>query len=751
MKATIFKNFTKPVEEKSLILITKDIQEGKYRDEIETIRNLIASGGRNAADKAKKKLLAFTPSATFDDGRQMKHFKAYSSFVILDLDKLTAEQYNDAFATAKANEHTFCCFRSPGGNGLKILVKVNTTEQHHALAYEQVADHYQHLLHVQVDRSGKDITRLCFMSYDPEAFTNLESHTLQVQTLGVQALVSQPTVSGRETRFKHTDDANRAKYAKQYQDAITFTSRKQKFENGHRNNFVYLLACNCNRAGIPITEAELMILAQFSYDDGKEARATIQSAYLNNPADFASLANLAPLQNSKEEDREEINEQLSSAPFIPDHVFDKLPTLLQEGCKAFTDRRERDIFLTGALTILSGCLQSVSGLYDNKVCFANLYCFIIAPAASGKGSLVYSRKLAAVIHNNTLAKSKEEKQQYELQLEQFKSFKSRKGKIDTSSEPRPPEQPKFKVLFIPANSSTAAVMNHLDQNDGIGIICETEADTLGNTFKQDWGGYSDLLRKGFHHETASSSRKTNHEYIEVQRPRLSVALSGTHSQVAALISSAEDGLFSRFIFYVFKSIPTWRDVSPGTGVNLTMHFETLSNRISGIAEVINNTETQFDLTPSQWQQLNLSFARKLNEVSAFTSEDATSTVKRLGLITFRIAMVLAAIRNGEQGIIEPYITCSEEDFSIAMTLADVYLQHALIMFKSLPKSPHASLDNRKRKFFEALPSGRDFPRSEAVSIGESLNIKIRTVGKYLNDLSGVFLSEGAQYGHYRKM
>jgi hypothetical protein len=274
---------------------------------------------------------------------------------------------------------------------------------------------------------------------------------------------------------------------------------------------------------------------------------------------------------------------------------------------------------------------------------------------------------------------------------------------------------------------------------------------MGNTLKQDWGGYSDLLRKAFHHESASSSRKANNEYIEVHRPRLSVALSGTPSQVTGLILSAEDGLFSRFLFYLFKSNPSWRDVAPGNRVNLTTHFEALSNRVKDIATVVNNAETNFQLTPAQWQQLNQNFAGKLNEVSAFISEDATSTVKRLGLITFRIAMVLAAIRNGEQGIIEPSITCSDEDFSIAMALADVYLQHALLMFKSLPKSPQANLDNRKRKFYEALPEGRDFPRSEAVSVGESINIKERTVGKYLNELSGTFLSEGGQYGHYRKI
>jgi len=78
------------------------------------------------------------------------------------------------------------------------------------------------------------------------------------------------------------------------------------------------------------------------------------------------------------------------------------------------------------------------------------------------------------------------------------------------------------------------------------------------------------LRKAFHHERISSSKKTNNEYIEVNEPRLAVALSGTPNQVTGLIATAEDGLFSRFIFYAYKVEQLWRDVSPyANNINLT--------------------------------------------------------------------------------------------------------------------------------------------------------------------------------------
>ena len=65
------------------------------------------------------------------------------------------------------------------------------------------------------------------------------------------------------------------------------------------------------------------------------------------------------------------------------------------------------------------------------------------------------------------------------------------------------------MFFLPADTSSAMLVNHLTDNDGMGCICETEADTLTNSLKQDWGGYSDLIRKGFQGEPITRTRMTN--------------------------------------------------------------------------------------------------------------------------------------------------------------------------------------------------------------------------------------------------
>ena len=95
-------------------------------------------------------------------------------------------------------------------------------------------------------------------------------------------------------------------------------------------------------------------------------------------------------------------------------------------------------------------------------------------------------------------------------------------------------------------------MGHIKENDGKGCVFETEADTISGANKQEWGGFSPVLRKNFSGEDISRSRKTDDEFTEISNPRFSFLTTGTPDQVKRLIPTAQDGLYSRFLFYVFS-------------------------------------------------------------------------------------------------------------------------------------------------------------------------------------------------------
>jgi len=120
---------------------------------------------------------------------------------------------------------------------------------------------------------------------------------------------------------------------------------------------------------------------------------------------------------------------------------------------------------------------------------------------------------------------------------------------------------------------------------------------------------------------------------------------------------------------------------------------------------LEQSRTEIQLTREQWNQLNATFGKWLQEITIFTAEEAGSIVKRLGLILYRITMLFTSLRKVENGDMTVQQTCTDEDFKTALTLINIYLQHGLLMLHNLPKQEEAGLlkgGDNKPKFFEAL-------------------------------------------------
>jgi len=726
---TIFENYSTPVDNKELNTILDEIKNGKFINEVNAVRQLYKAGNKTEGDLKKKKLQGFTPSATFNTVRKAHLAENYTHFIILDLDKLSESELKRVSNLATLAPYTYSSFVSPSGNGLKILVRVDTDLEHHAIAYNQVAEYYEQALEIDLDRSGKDVSRLCFYSYDPDLFLNTDADIYKVNKDYVLK-VKNDLVDKIENEVEiNNENVN----VSLFQKAIDFTNKKESYIEGNRNNYIYLLASNCNRFGILESETENLVLQQFDLDKS-EAIPSINSAYKNHKHEFAKFANITNSKNDTDED----DEFLTSTPTIPLDIYDKLPSILKEGAAAFDMQRERDTFLTGALAILSGCLPNVTGVYGQRTVYPHLFAFILAPAASGKGALQSSKALGDKYHDKIKNESMENKKALEKEMREYKKRNSGVGKNKSSfPDEEPPVEPPFKVVYIPANTSNAKIYYHLGNNDGGGIICETEADTLGNVFKQEWGSYSDMLRKAFHHERLSVSRKTNNEYIEVNNPRLAVALSGTPKQIFNIIASAEDGLFSRFVFYTFKTQSKWRSPSPyDNTVNLTELFDRLGITVLNLVEFLEKSPTTIHLTKEQWSRFNPIFEKYLFEINAFVSEDAESVVKRLGLILYRFCMIFTSLRKFENAEDTLDMICTEEDFESAITLADVYLKHSIIMFKNLPKQESGTIvehkPSNKKQLLDALPD--EFKRIDAITLGQKYHMKTRTIDLYLAKL-----------------
>nr|WP_315215710.1 VapE domain-containing protein [uncultured Flavobacterium sp.] len=293
---TIFKNFNEVVEHKTISTILEEIKTGKYKPGIVYLRKSLAENKTEAYNKAKKSLPAFTPSGKFVGGRKLEFLAEYSNCIILDIDKLSAADLQNAKHLANQSEFTFASFISPSGNGLKILVKINSDKANHKEAFLLVQAHYESILKLEIDKSGKDLTRLCFYSYDENLYYNEKA-----KIFSVTEQEKEPKAN-TEREFKRTEPTIVINSDAIYNHCVNFTEKKVQFVNGSRNVFVHQLACNLNRKGVLLQEALGYILTDFGYDE-KEVTQAVNSAYGNlhefGTKEFNSKQNKPKTHNPK--------------------------------------------------------------------------------------------------------------------------------------------------------------------------------------------------------------------------------------------------------------------------------------------------------------------------------------------------------------------------------------------------------------------------------------------------------------------
>jgi len=430
--------------------------------------------------------------------------------------------------------------------------------------------------------------------------------------------------------------------------------------------------------------------------------------------------------------------------FHPD-VYRYLPKALSDACSQFSNPKEKDIILLGALSVISGCLPFVCGMYDMKTVYPNFFVFIEAPAGAGKGILQWTRKFAEFIHKDMLNTSAKAYEAYQSELRLYRNSLKKKTKEPLKEIPGEPAR---KMLIIPANNSASSFLQTLSENDGAGLLFCTEADTLANSLSQDWGNYSDVLRCAFQHEPISLQRRTNREYLELSEPRLSALLTGTKDQLFKLIPSTENGLFSRFAFYSFPAVTVFKDVFIDMEHRTLRIFNELGqqmfenrNRLISLGSTI---EWQFNTTTrAEFKSCMNDIMQQLHKE---IGDQCLATVKRLGLILFRIAMITGTLRVLESGKNpEPKMTIDRVDFGLAYEIVIVLAHHAIALIAET-KNGNKNIVKQRRlnQYYDLLPDS--FTRKQALQLAEKLDLSPASCDRFLS--SNIFTKPS--YGNYTK-
>lgn len=266
IQITLFKGVKdtigRPITIKEVLTLIKS--DADIKGQTETLRQ---TGEQKERDRIKKGLYGVTWSALMDGaGRTGKNVKQYSGLLCLDIDDLDLKELAGWWNRITNDPYTFISFISPSGNGIKVIIKVPLLSTEHGKFFLALHDYYTQKIGVTLDRSGKDINRLCFLPHDPDLFINEQSDTFDLNNPDKYPKAPFPQVQENplDSVFK-------------------FTEKRQSYTPGNRNNFIHLFAANCNRRGFDINDCLNYVLGFAGDKDQKEIAATVESAYKHNP------------------------------------------------------------------------------------------------------------------------------------------------------------------------------------------------------------------------------------------------------------------------------------------------------------------------------------------------------------------------------------------------------------------------------------------------------------------------------------
>ena len=701
-------------------------------------------------------------------GRKLEHMVRYSGCICFDLDDvlLPPEQI---LSQAVQLGYVKAGHISPSHTGNKLFVLVDSDQEHHLQAFEQVRAMIENdLPGVTVDISGKDANRGCFASYDPDAFYKEVAEVVHVPQETVPVAKKAPAV-----RASSYPDNSLSNYIDKFE-------ANNPFAGGGRHSFVLKLASALNSAGFDENEVMAECLRRYVEPDfaEKEIRGIVADVYRryrsshgSNPwcpptastgqKSLTSVTSLTPISENPTTKGDsplgfDIDPDEVGLPHFDRVVIDRFPGLLSDVLKVATDDREYDLMLLSSLTVLSTVMPGVSGMLKKQLYKPPFYTLIIGPSGSGKGCINVVRKLADPWQDYIFDISKAKVKEYEEQKELSDNYKAQvraaKGKKPVGLPPEEPVPVCQKRLHMSGYTTTARMIEQLDVNSPYAsFLYETELESVNNTIMQDFGGYSYVLNQAFQHERIGCSSKTNGTSF-IEFPELGFLATGTPGMLLKLIPSTESGLYSRLLIY---RITGRADYQPLTSVDDTMcsvrYFERLGQRVLDMAVHLEKSPTFVVFSDKQRKRLDRYFEREYNNVRVFGNDDVASVVLRHRLIIFRIAMTLTGIRKGETKGTAEEIEILDDDFDIAFHIGTRCLSHSLLVSTSLKysdtnqrhKLPDAQVD-----LFDVMPD--EFKTSDIIDEAGVRGISRSSVFRMLKKAQEYSLVVLVSTGYYRK-
>ncbi len=292
-----------------------------------TIRNIlygIYSGGENGiltdriaairaeADNEKRRYLKrFLPvimwQGSFSE-RSKKGLQALTGIMCIDVDHKSDSEIYRLQSVLRGTPWILAFFRSPSGDGLKILVKTNVSNTiDYENCYCQLIEYFQKELNFKVDESCLEYSKACYASYDPEIYVATHVEDFPYSYESKYAAVNEPKVSiaaythelnvvqplTKSETFMNTLQSQVQELSDDQIIEILdrkFSRYPNNYKDGYRTRSIYAQATILCLAGVETSLAKTYLKSKFlptGYDYGKLEHEA-GNAYRKNQDRFGS-------------------------------------------------------------------------------------------------------------------------------------------------------------------------------------------------------------------------------------------------------------------------------------------------------------------------------------------------------------------------------------------------------------------------------------------------------------------------------
>lgn len=754
------------------------IRNGKYKSLVEQIRALVEEGRKDDASGLKLKLPAVVYGGVCRMGRFFKDTTERTGWAMFDIDNMLPEQLKAARELLEVFPWVVILHVTSSGRGLRIVVNIGVVHiDVYRNAYECVAARLKELTGMDLDMACKDFARASLASYDPDIYFNPDATVFDydkdynplnyVPASGPDTSedfrvlnnpVTQALNLGYESEKKSSSATNVAEIVNRFFAKYSYVRGSRhttmlflgKYLRWHKVQSWQLdeaISLACSR-GVEsgITAKEITNAVKWGYEKGEEGEKNDSNkdhwgqrfTMAPNSADGLKEDTDNEDDTSDEEDENEIIK--GQCPQFPDDIFDTLPEEIKKLLSIVKDKKERDITLLGVLTVSSAMFPALRTIYGNRKYSAHIYTFVVAGAGAGKSEAMNALNLARLTDMELDSIYKKAKKEYERkciewELEMKRAIRENRLP-DMEKKPEPPAR--YTLITSPNTSKSQMIIDVWNAGEyGLIIIC-TEADSMVETLKTDYGNQAAELRMFFQHEEVRQRFKVDKEPIVIPHPHVAILLTGTPDQVVSLIQSTENGLFSRFLFYMMSDEPVWKSQSPfdcSGNIDIEELYGELAEMLKVNFFATMDKNIMINFTREQWDIHNQMFGTELGIVSAEEDSNSAAVVKRYGLITMRIAMVLSGYRIMSAGWSVSEYTCLDEDFNTALRIVLTCMKHANVVSTMMKKEmTRAKIGNfyRLLPILDRMPEFfryKDF-RNEAVAAGFNNNAVKRSLRKY---------------------